>query len=116
MATQVLKDAFFRFKRLPLKAAAIVLAGFVASGAFAVYFVPQLFGLQGGVAERGPLAGLTRSENCASAPRPSRETGARWKNATTRTSPRLSMTIARDWRSSVRTNSARKSSSAEAPS
>lgn len=62
MATQVLKDAFFRFKRLPLKAAAIVLAGFVASGALAVYFVPQLFGLQGGVAERGPLAGLTNAE------------------------------------------------------
>ena len=48
-------------KRLPLKVAAIALAGIVASGVLAVYFVPQLLGLNGGLAERGPLAGLTTS-------------------------------------------------------
>ena len=59
MATQVLNDFFFRFKRLPLRVAAIALAGIVAAGALAVYFIPQLFGLQGDV---GPLAGLTNAE------------------------------------------------------
>jgi hypothetical protein len=49
-------------KRLPLKVAAIALAGIVASGALAVYFVPQLIGLNGGLTERGPLAGLTNTE------------------------------------------------------
>jgi hypothetical protein len=59
MAMRVLSDALFHMKRLPFKVAAIALAAIVVSGALAVYFVPQLFGLQG---EESPLAGLTNAQ------------------------------------------------------
>jgi hypothetical protein len=55
----MLSGALFQIKKFPLKVAAIAFAAIVASGALAVYLVPQLFGLREDV---GPMAGLTNAQ------------------------------------------------------